>query len=117
MAANTDLGSDQASYSVDSVNMVNDLTAEVYLTITLPDGSSSERYTRFVSQNGSWKHDLTQEEYDLFESATDTAASASDSASASASANADTNTKHVKIVITSNKPLMSPSTTIASTGR
>jgi len=106
VAANTDLGSDQASYSVDSVNMANDLTAEVYLTITLPDGSSSERYTRFVSQNGSWKHDLTQEEYDLFASAADTAASASASASASAtaSANANANTKHVKIIITSNKP-------------
>src|SRR5215204_5675096 len=106
VAANTDLGSDQASYSVDSVNMANDLTAEVYLTITLPDGSSSERYTRFVLQNGSWKHDLTQEEYDLFASAADTAASASASASASAtaSANANANTKHVKIIITSNKP-------------
>jgi hypothetical protein len=102
VAANTDLGSDTASYSVNSVNMVDDSTAEVNLTIVLPDGSSSERITRFILENGSWKHDLTQEEYDLFASAADTAASAS--ASASASANANTNTKHVKIVISSNKP-------------
>jgi hypothetical protein len=102
VAANTDLGSDTASYSINSINLVDGSTAEVNLTIALPDGSSSERFTRFILQNGSWKHDLTQEEYDLFASAADTVASASAPASASASAN--TNTKHVKIVIASNKP-------------
>jgi hypothetical protein len=104
VAANGALGSDAASYSVDSVRMVDDSTAEVYLTITASDGSSSERVTRFVLENGSWKHELTQEEYDLFANATDSGASASASASAAATANADANTKHVKIIITSNKP-------------
>jgi hypothetical protein len=102
VAANTALGTDTASYSINSVNMVDDSTAEVSLTISLQDGSSSGRVTQFILENGSWKHDLTQGEYDLFASATETAASAS--ASASASANANTNTKHVKIVISSNKP-------------
>jgi hypothetical protein len=54
-------------------------------------------------ENGSWKHDLTQAEYDLFAGATSTP-SATASVSAPASANANTNTKHVKIVISSNKP-------------
>jgi Excalibur calcium-binding domain len=76
VAANTALGSDAASYSVDSVNMVDDSVAEVYLTINSPDGSGSERFTRFVSENGSWKHDLTQEEYDLFAGASDATATA-----------------------------------------
>jgi hypothetical protein len=102
VAANYDLGSDAASYSINSVNMVEDSIAEVNLTVSLPDGSSSERFTRFIVENGSWEHDLTQEEYDLFSSAADTPASAS--ASASGSASADSNTKHVEIVITSNRP-------------
>jgi hypothetical protein len=104
VAANTALGSDEASYSVNSVYMVDDSTAEVQLTVTSPDGSSSERTTRFISEDGSWKHDLTQAEYDLFAGATATAVAASASPSASAGANANANTKHVKIVISSNKP-------------
>lgn len=102
VAANTALGSDAASYSVDSVSMVDDTVADVGLTITLPDGSSSGRTTRFILENGGWKHDLTQEEYDLFAGATATAAPAS--ATASASAGADGNTKHVTIIISSSKP-------------
>ena len=99
--ANTELGSDAASYDVYSADMVNDATAEVGLTVNLPDGSSDVRNTLFVYQDGEWKHELTQTEYDLFAGATDTA-SASSSASASAGANGDT--KHVEVVITSNKP-------------
>jgi len=83
VAANTELGSDMASYSVESVNMLDDSIAEVSLIVNLPDGSYSERYTAFVLENGSWKHDLTQEEYDLFAGAGGTA-----SASASATATA-----------------------------
>jgi hypothetical protein len=98
---NTALGSDTGTYSVNSVEMVDDTTAEVQLTITSSDGSSSERTTRFVLENGSWKHELTPEEYELFAGAT---ATASASASASASATANGNTKHVEIVITSNRP-------------
>ena len=82
VAANTALGSDTASYSINSVSMVNDSTAEVSLTISLQDGSSSGRVTHFILENGSWKHDLTQEEYDLFANVTDTAAPASASPSA-----------------------------------
>jgi hypothetical protein len=104
VAANTALASDEASYSIESVTMVDGSTAEVHLTVTLPDGSSFGRTTLFVLENGSWKHELTQEEYDLFASATETAAPATDSATEPASPNANANTKHVKIVISSNKP-------------
>ena len=99
---NTALGSDAGTYGIDSVEMVDDSTAEVRLTITAADGSSSERFTRFVLENGDWKHELTPEEYQLFAGASDDSASASASASAGPEANA--NTKHVKVVITSNKP-------------
>jgi hypothetical protein len=111
VAANTTLGSDAGIYRIDSTNVVDDSTVVVYLTITSADGSSSERITQFILENGSWKHDLTQEEYALFAGALGSAtasASASSSASASASGNASAsatgNTKHVKIVITSDKP-------------
>jgi hypothetical protein len=100
VAANTALGSDEASYTIDSVNLVDGSTAEIYLTIDLPDGSTSERLTRFLLENGGWKHDLTQEEYDLFAGAAADAPSASPSPTPSA--NADT--KHIEIVITTNKP-------------
>jgi hypothetical protein len=103
---NTTLGSDAGTYSVNSVEMVGDSTAEVRLTITSADGTSSERFTRFVLENGSWKHELTPEEYELFAGATADSASASASASASTGAGAEANagTKHVKVVISSNKP-------------
>jgi hypothetical protein len=84
VGANTELGSDAASYGIDSVEMVDSSVAEVNLTVNLPDGTSSGRFTRFVSEDGSWKHDLTQEEYDLFAGASDNATSASASSSASA---------------------------------
>jgi hypothetical protein len=100
VAANTELGSDAASYTINSVNLVDDSIAEVDLTVNLPDGSSSERFTRFILENGSWKHDLSQEEYDLFATAADDAPSASPSPSPSA--NADT--RHIEIIVTSSKP-------------
>ena len=102
IADNIALGSDEGIYDIDSVEMVDDTTAKVYLTITISDDPSFERFTQFVLEDGSWKHDLTQEEYALFAETTGASASASDSASASGSANA--NTKHVKIIISSNKP-------------
>ena len=101
---NTALGSDAGTYSIDSVEMVSDSTAEVRLTITAAEGTVSERFTRFVLENGAWKHELTPEEYALFAGASSDSASASASAGASASAEAGTDTKHVKVVITSNKP-------------
>jgi hypothetical protein len=110
VAANTALGSDAGTYSIDSTNMVDDSTAEVYLTITSADGSSSERFTQFVLEGASWKHELTQDEYALFAGATDTAsATASASSSASASATDETDTvaglKHVKVVVSSDVPV------------
>ena len=106
VADNTALGSDAGTYSINSVEMVDDSTAEVQLTITSADGSSSERFTRFVLENGSWEHELTPEEYELFAGATADSATATASASASADpeANANAGTKHVKIVISSDKP-------------
>ena len=89
VADNTALGSDAGTYSVNSVEMVDESTAEVYLTITSADGTSSERFTRFILENGSWKHDLTSEEYELFAGATTDSASASATASATASADAN----------------------------
>lgn len=103
---NTALGSDAGAYSIDSVEAVDESTAEVWLTITSADGSSSERFTRFVLENGVWKHELTPEEYELFAGATVESAPASASASASSSAGSDTNagTKRVEVVISSSKP-------------
>src|SRR5215203_551215 len=89
VADNVALGSDAGIYNIDSVEMVDDTTANVYLTITSSDGSSFERFTQFVLEDSIWKHDLTQEEYDLFAGTTTSAsvsASASDTPSASASA-------------------------------
>jgi hypothetical protein len=100
---NTNVGSDAGTYNINSVEMVDDSTAEVQLTITAADGSSSERTTQFVLENGSWKHELTPEEYDLFAGAIDTA-TATATASSSASASATGDTKHVEVVITSTKP-------------
>lgn len=101
---NTTLGSDAGTYSVNSVELVDDSTAEVQLTITSADGSSSERFTRFVLENGNWKHELTPDEYELFAGATVDSASATASASAEPEANVNANTKLVKIVISSDKP-------------
>ncbi len=103
VADNTALGSDAGIYNIDSTTVVDDSTVEVYLTITSADGSSSERFTRFVLENGSWKHELTQAEYELFAGATATA-TATATASSNTGASATGGTKHVEIVITSNKP-------------
>ena len=103
VAANTALGSDAGIYRIDSTDVVDDSTVDVYLTITLADGSSSERATQFVLENGVWKHELTQSEYELFAGATDNP-SATAPASSASSATPTGDTKHVEIVITSNKP-------------
>jgi hypothetical protein len=103
VAANTTLDSDAGIYHIDATNVVDDSTVVVYLTITSADGSSSERTTQFILENGSWKHDLTETEYELFAGATGSA-TATASASPSSSASATGDTKHVKVVITSSKP-------------
>ena len=73
VAANTALGSDEASYDIYSTEMVDDKTATVALTITTAVDSIEDRTTLFVYENGDWKHELTQREYDLFAGATATA--------------------------------------------
>jgi hypothetical protein len=91
VADNLALGSDAAKYSIDSVRIVDAKIAEVHLTVISPDGSSSERTTQFVLENGSWKHELTQAEYDIFAGATATATATAYSASHSASTSATAN--------------------------
>jgi hypothetical protein len=86
VADNVALASDAAKYSIDSVRMVDAKTAEVHLTVISAEGSSSERTTQFVLENGSWKHELTQAEYDLFADATATATATATASSASQSA-------------------------------
>jgi hypothetical protein len=86
VAANTALGSDDASYDIYSTEMVDDKTATIALTITTADGSVDDRTTLFVYENDDWKHELTQREYNLFAGATATA-----TATASASANGSPN--------------------------
>ena len=72
--------------------MVDDTTATVGLTVTTADGSGDDRTTLFVYENGEWKHELTQREYDLFAGASATAsATASASATPSAPANGSPN--------------------------
>lgn len=105
VAANTALGSDAGIYHIDATNVVDDSTVVVYLTITSADGSSSERTTQFILENGSWKHDLTQTEYELFAGATAPATTpATSPATTPATAPATGDTKHVKVVVTSSKP-------------
>ncbi len=92
VAANTALGSDAASYDIYSTEMVDDTTATVGLTVTTMDGSGDDRTTFFVYENGDWKHELTEREYDLIAGASATASpTASASATASAPANGSPN--------------------------
>jgi outer membrane murein-binding lipoprotein Lpp len=90
VAANTALGSDDASYDIYSTELVDDTTATVALTITTLDGSIDDRTTLFVYENGDWKHELTQREYDLFAGAP-ASATATATATATASANGSPN--------------------------
>ncbi len=92
VAANTALGSEDASYDIYSTELVDATTATVGLTVTTADGSGDDRTTLFVYENGEWKHELTQREYDLFAGASATAsATASASATPSAPANGSPN--------------------------
>jgi|SRR5215210_127492 len=104
VAANTALVTDVGIYNINATNVVDDSTVVVYLTITSADGSSAERTTRFVLENGIWKHDLTQTEYELFADATATATAGAATSEGTTGASATGNTKHVRIVITSSKP-------------
>ncbi len=106
ISINTALGSDAATYTVNSAEMVSDTIADVYLTVTYPDGTSEERWTQFVLEGGVFKHELTEEEYGIFDGANTSGATASASASASGGP-ADSgggNTKHVEISIYTAEP-------------
>lgn len=56
-------------YRIDSVDLENasqESVAEVAVSLTGEDGSTSIRNTYFVLEDGSWKHRFSQEEKDLF---------------------------------------------------
>jgi hypothetical protein len=108
ISINTALGSDAATYTVNSAEMVSDTIADVYLTVTYPDGTSEERWTQFVLEGDVFKHELTEEEYGIFDGANISGATASASASASAtpsdSGSGGGNTKEVMISIYAAEP-------------
>ena len=77
VSANQTLRSDQASYQITDIHKA-DLGYDVELTV-----NGKPRKTTFVSEGGEYKHELSDEEYAMFDGAL---ASASASASAGASA-------------------------------
>ncbi len=68
--ANEQLDTAASEFVVFSVEELPGHTAQVWVGLTayLPDGSSFDRYTRFVYENGAWRHALTMEEYGMFDS-------------------------------------------------
>jgi hypothetical protein len=102
VAANDALASPDITYTV------GDITEESLgvfgVDVTLSTGDV--RHTYFVNENNQWLHSFSDDEYALLASVIGSSASASTAsgASSSASASATDDTKHVKIVITSNKP-------------
>ncbi len=68
--ANGQLDTAAGEYVVFSVEETsgNRNHVRVGLTVSLPDGSSSNRYTDFIYERGAWRHSLTREEYELFDS-------------------------------------------------
>jgi len=71
ISANMTLRTIEVEYTVTEANMISDDVAEVHLIMDFPDGTSQERWTRFVIENHNWVHDLTAEEYALFDAALD----------------------------------------------
>jgi hypothetical protein len=112
----------QATYTYDQWVAANDALASPDITYTVGDiteespgvfgvdvtlSTGDVRHTYFVNENDQWLHGFSDDEYALFASVVGSSASASSTASgasSSASATATGDTKHVKIVITSNKP-------------
>jgi hypothetical protein len=68
--ANEQLDTAAGEYVVFAVEETpgNAARVRVGLTVSLPDGSSSNRYTDFINERGAWRHSLTREEYELFDS-------------------------------------------------
>jgi hypothetical protein len=101
-AANDALASPDITYTVGDITEESPGVFGVDVTLSTGD----VRHTYFVDENDQWLHRFSADEYALFASVIGSSASASTAsgASASASASATDDTKHVKIVVTSNKP-------------
>lgn len=103
VAANDTLASPDITYTVGDITEESPGVFGVDVTLS----SGDVRHTYFVHENNQWLHSFSDDEYALFASVTGSSASASSTASgasSSASASATGDTKHIKIVITSNKP-------------
>jgi Skp family chaperone for outer membrane proteins len=102
VAANDALASPDITYTVGDI--AEDSPGVFGVDVTLSTGDV--RHTYFVNENNQWLHSFSDDEYALFASVVGSSASASaaSGASSSASASATDDTKHIKIVITSNKP-------------
>jgi hypothetical protein len=101
-AANNALASPDITYTVGDITEESPGVFGVDVTLSTGD----VRHTYFVNENNQWLHRFSDEEYALLASVIGSSASASTAsgASSSASASATDDTKHVKIVVTSNKP-------------
>jgi hypothetical protein len=101
-AANDALASPDITYTVGDITEESSGVFGVDVTLSTGDF----RHTYFVYENNQWLHSFSDEEYELLASVVGSSASASTAsgASSSASASATGDSKHVKIVITSNKP-------------
>ncbi len=66
--ANEQLDTASGEFVIFSVEEVYATNVRVGLTVYPASGSAFNRYTDFVYENGAWRHSLTREEYDLFDS-------------------------------------------------
>ena len=101
-AANDALASPDITYTVGDITEESPGVFGVDVTLSTGDF----RHTYFVYENDQWLHSFSDEEYELLASVVGSSASASTAsgASSSASASATDDTKHIEVVITSNKP-------------
>jgi hypothetical protein len=102
VAANDALASPDITYTVGDITEESPGVFGVDVTLSTGD----VRHTYFVNENDQWLHSFSDDEYALFASVSGSSASASTAsgASSSASASATGDTKHIEVVITSNKP-------------
>jgi hypothetical protein len=107
-AANDALASPDITYTVGDITEESPGVFGVDVTLSTGD----VRHTYFVKENDQWLHSFSDDEYALLASVSGSSASASAASGASSSASAPSSssvsatgdTKHVKVVITSNKP-------------
>jgi hypothetical protein len=102
VAANDALASPDITYTVGDITEESPGLFGVDVTLSTGD----VRHTYFVNENSQWLHRFSDDEYALFASVIESSASASTASGASSSTSASTtgDTKHVKIVVTTNKP-------------